>query len=299
MSRRRGVPYGDVAALEPAVQRTTVVRFTVGGALVALLAVAFAMALDRDVKVGAFLPPERSGIVVVDMSASVSPLTYRRIGRALRRIAAANEPVGVIVFSDAAYELFPPGTPGKELDPLVRYFTAISADDRPAFEAVFPANPWQGGFAGGTRISEGLRVARNVLKRDEIEQATVLLISDLEAPESDRVRIVDLATSLLNDGVELRIVPLFAQPQNRSFFATLVGPEAFVAETSLVRPIESDELGLGGKTPWLFLAAAAALVLLLAANERLCGRLAVRWRAAGLGEPGGSSSVSGRREVAA
>jgi hypothetical protein len=279
--RRRspqGLPVGDIAALRPAVQRTTVVRLVLGAALVGLLAVAFVLALNKDVHADAFFPPERSGIVVVDFSASVSPLTYRRIGRALRRIAAANEPVGMVVFSDAAYELFPPGTPGKELTPLLRYFVPVPGTQRSAFEAVFPPNPWQGSFAGGTRISEGLRVAHRVLERDRIEQATVLLISDLEAPQSDRLRIVDTLTNLLNDGFEVRIVPLFAQPQNRAFFADLVGPESFVAESSLVKPIEADELGLGGRMPWLYLGLGALLVAALVANERLCGRLLVRWR---------------------
>lgn len=281
MLRKRpsGIPFGDVRALARVVRRTTTYRLALGAGLVAALTGAFAIALDEDARADAFFSPDRSGVVVVDMSASVSPLTYRRIGRALRRIAEANEPVGVVVFSDAAYELFPPGTPGRELRPLVRYFTALPGTRRSAFDADYPLNPWQANFAGGTRISEGLRVARTVLDRDEIRDATVLLISDLEAPQTDHLRIVDTVTSLQNDGVEVRVVPLFAQPQNRRFFAELVGPGAFVAETSLVRPIESDELGLGGETPWLYIALGAALVGLLAANERWCGRLGVVWRA--------------------
>jgi hypothetical protein len=281
LPRRRsaqGLPVADVAALAHAVRRTAVIRLALGTALVALLAIAFAMALNKDVRANAFFAPDRSGVVVVDFSASVSPLTYRRIGRALRRIAAANEPVGMIVFSDAAYELFPPGTPGKELTPLLRYFVPVPGTQRSAFEAVFPPNPWQGSFAGGTRISEGLRVARQVLQRDEIDQATVLLISDLEAPQSDRLRIVDTLTNLQNDGVDVRIVPLFAQQQNRAFFADLVGPDSFVAESSLVHPIEADELGLGGRMPWLYLGVGALLVAALVANERWCGRLLVPWR---------------------
>ena len=281
MLRRRGggIPHGDMASLAPAVRRTTVTRLAIGAGLLVALAAAFLIALDKDVRADAFFSPDRSGILVVDMSASVSPLTYRRIGRALRRVADANEPVGVVVFSDSAYELFPPGTPGRELRPLVRYFTALEGTRTSAFDAAFPANPWQQNFSGGTRISEGLRVARSILERDEIQQATVLLISDLEAPQTDRLRIVDNVTTLQNSGVDVRVVPLFAQPQNRSFFAELVGRESFVAETSLVRPIESDELGLGGSIPWLYLLLGVVLVALLAANERLNGRLAVAWRA--------------------
>jgi hypothetical protein len=53
-----------------------------------------------------------------------------------------------------------------------------------------------------------------------------------------------------------------------------------VPEASLAAPIEADELGLGGTTPWLFLALGVALVAALAANERWCGRFAVPWRLA-------------------
>lgn len=273
MRSRSGIPFGELDALAAPIRRTTVVRLVLGAALVALLALAFALALDEDVRAAAFFPPDRSGVIVIDMSASVTPQTYRRIGRALSRVAQADEPVGVVVFSDAAYELVPPGTPGRELKPLLRYFTPLPGGQR------FPVNPWQAAaFQGGTRISEGLRVAHAVLQRDEIREATVLLMSDLEAPQSDRLRIVDAVTNLQNDGVQVRIVHLFAQPQNRDFFARLVGRDGFVAETSLVRPIESDELGLGGRMPWLFLALGGLLACVLAANERLCGRLSVPWR---------------------
>ena len=273
------MPLGDLDRLAAPIRRTTVLRIGLAATLLGLLAVAFVMALDKDVKVDAFIAPERSGIVVVDMSASISPQTFRRTGRALRRIAAANEPVGVVVFSEAAYELFPPGTQGKELRPLLRYFTPLPGSVRSAYEARFPANPWQGTvFQAGTRISEGLRAASDVIRRDGIREAAVLLVSDLDAPQSDQLRLVDAVGRLENAGVEIRIVPLFPQPQNRAFFQRLVGRYAFVSETSLARPIESDELGLGGGMPWLFLGAAGLLVALLAANERACGRLSIPWR---------------------
>jgi hypothetical protein len=277
-----GIPFADLPALAPAIRRTAILRYGLGAALVVLLFVLFLMARSRDVRTEAFFAPDRSGVVVADFSASVSPLTYRRMGRALRRIVAANEPVGMIVFSDAAYELVPPGTPGVELAPLLRYFEPIPGTVRSQFEAQFPANPWRGGtFQAGTRISEGLRVAYDILRRDGVGEATVLLLSDLEAPDSDHVRIAEGVTTLQNHGYEIRIVPLFAQPQNRAFFEKLVGKDAFVAETSLVRPIEGDELGLGGSMPWLYLGLGALVVLLLAANERWCGRLSVPWRVGG------------------
>lgn len=168
----------------------------------------------------------------------------------------------------------------------VAFATAVAlALALPASAAEAPtlrANPLVVGPLGQVTLT-GTSPRRSVtLERDDIQKATGLLISDLEAPQTDHLRIVDTVTTLQNSGVEVRVVPLFAQPQNRRFFAELVGPDSFVAETSLVRPIESDELGLGGRIPWLYLALylalGFALVGLLAANERLNGRLTVAWR---------------------
>lgn len=274
----QALPFPDLPALRGSVRRTAALRASLALVLLALLAWALLLARDRDVRVTSFFPPDRTGIAVLDMSASVSPLTYRRMGRALARIAAANEPVGVIVFSDSAYELLHPGTPGSALEPVLRLFTPVDASG-PAYSHRFPPNPWAGSaFQAGTRISEGLRLAGAVLTRDRVDEATVLLVSDLEVPSSDELRVAETVAQFGRDGYDVRIVPLFPQPERRAFFEALVGAEAFVSETSLAAPVEADEQGLGGRVPWLFVGAAVAVALALAANELACGRLRVEER---------------------
>ena len=69
-----------------------------------------------------FLPADTTGIVVLDVSSSVKPTTYFRIEQTLATIAATQSRLGLVLFSDVAYEAFPPGTAAAELKPLLRFF---------------------------------------------------------------------------------------------------------------------------------------------------------------------------------
>ena len=65
-------------------------------------------------------PPGKTGILVLDLSASASDAAF---AQTIEELADADEKVGVVAFSDGASELLPPGTPGRELRPLLRYFS--------------------------------------------------------------------------------------------------------------------------------------------------------------------------------
>jgi hypothetical protein len=171
----------------------------------------------------------------------------------------------VIVFSDRAYELVPPGTPGKELAPMVRFFSADGVD-----------NPWES-FQTGTNLALGLELAQDVLERDRLERGPVLLASDLEVFSDDGARLTATLAELRSKGTELRILPLGAREEQKRFFAASVGADIFIEldEAAAVAAGRADgTLRLAEESvPWLFLALAMMLTLLLAANERACGRL--------------------------
>ena len=62
------------------------------------------------------------GVVVLDLSTSVEPRKYQRIQRVLRSLSQSSTRLGLVVFSDVAYEMFPSGTRGNELDALLPFF---------------------------------------------------------------------------------------------------------------------------------------------------------------------------------
>jgi len=260
----RGLPYGEVASLRRPVVRTTVFRAALGLALTGLLLAALAVARERDARPDGLLPAGATGMIVLDLSASAG--LQPEFGDLLRRVAAADEPTGVIAFSDVAYELVPPGTPGRDLTPMIRYFSGRGR-----------ANPWAT-FQTGTRLSAGLEAGRAALERDGVEQGAILLASDLEFFPEDVPRLTATLTEMRNEGTELRILALGAREEQRRFFERVVGPGVFVELGDEAVAVASGRAEGGFRlaeegTPWLFLGLAFALTLVLAANERLCGRL--------------------------
>ena len=90
-----------------------------------------------------------TGVVALDMSASISGPTYSRVATTLRGIANANQSVGLVMFSDSAYELLPPNSPPGALVQFIPYFVPTRYYGS---TPVFAQTPWDH-FSGGTRIS--------------------------------------------------------------------------------------------------------------------------------------------------
>lgn len=267
---RPGIPTGEAEALRRALRRTLAVRLALGLALAGTLLYAYMLTRNEDVRAAPLLARDGASMVVLDLSLSIGQ--FDRIAQTLRRLAREDERAGLVVFSDTSYELLPPGSPGRELESLVRFFTPRTAngDD-------YPANPWEeGGFRAGTRISGGLEVAHDALLRSGVENGSILLVSDLDVAQ-DETNLSATLVELKRDGIELRLVPLAAQPQNRAFFEQLVGRAAFVADADPDAPLETpQERQFGGLLPWSFLLVATLLVVLLCVNERLLARVEVR-----------------------
>jgi hypothetical protein len=262
------LPYGELGALRRPVLRATAFRLALAAAVVGVLVTALVVALGRDARPDALLPAGTTGMIVLDLSASTGAQT--EVGELFRRIAAANEPTGVAVFSDGAYELVPPGTPGRDLAPMVRFFS-----EGPG--GTVPRDPWSEHFSGGTRVTAGIEQAQASFERDKIARGSILLVSDLEFVAEEIARLPALLAELRRDGIELRILPVEARDEQKRFFERVVGPEVFVdveAGVGTATGSGRDVLRLAeDETPWLFVGLAAVLILLLGANERLCGRL--------------------------
>ena len=81
------------------------------------------------------------------------------------------------------------------------------------------------------------------------------------------------------EGITLRVIPLFPQPDDRSLFVRIAGEETLVERAELLGNTDVEERqSLVGAFPTALVIAIAALLLVLAASERLLGRL--DWRVA-------------------
>jgi hypothetical protein len=273
--RAATIPLPDARSLRPELRRTTLVRLGLVAALVALGVTAVWRANANDTRTVTFLPHRETAIVVLDESKSIYITAYKRIDALLTRLVAADASVGLVAFSDTAYELLPPGSHGTELQALIRYYRPGGGGAVDDSSSNFSANPWEVGFSAGTKISSGLDLAQEIVHRDRLTHATILLASDLETASEDQPLLTRTLLSLRRDPrVTLRIVPLFPIAEDREFFERLVGKKPFVDPSKLDFPArgEAHSRFLGG-TPTSFLVVAVILLLALAVNELTCSRV--------------------------
>ena len=268
LRRRRTIPSPDAGAFRRARIRTGILRAGLALVAVALAGAAFVAARGLEPRSNELVPGGRSGVLVLDVSLSIVTQDYARVRGVLERLIASDNPMGLVVFSDVSYELLPPRTPAKELRPLLRFFTPAGATT--------PPNPWTPGFQAGTRISEALELAHDMIRRDGVSPASIVLISDLETAPTDLTVLGRVLGELRRSPVTVRVVPLSASSDGRSFFGGLLGEEAFVdpveANAGDARPIE---VSLRGELPVALLVASGLMLLLLALHERVAGRLAL------------------------
>lgn len=268
LSRSRSViDSRDVGAFRVPARRTLALRVLFAGGAVLLLAGAWLAARDLDPRDRGLLPSGTAGVVVLDVSLSILDDHSGVVRRTLQTLVDTDAPVGLVVFSDVPYELFPPGTPASELRPLIRMLTPVGTG--PA------VTPWTDTFRSGTRISSALRLANDMLEGDGVENGSILLISDLETAPDDVPATAQLLRAITRDGVPIRLLALGPSSDARTLFGSVLGPEAFTpiveGPQSAPEPPEARRRPL----PWALLGLAALFLIALAGHERYAARLAL------------------------
>ncbi len=269
--RRRGAtPLGELRRISPAARRTTILRLALALALAGTLAATALSARSAGSGRAAVLPQgATTGVVALDLSASIAGPVYRRVATTLQGIATANQAIGLVMFSDVAYELLPPNSPPAAMLQFLPFFNPVRVVKG---SPVFGQSPWDQ-FSGGTRVSAGLKTAYQALRRAHVEHGSILLVSDLDDSSGDSEPLVAEALALRRAHVPVRIVPLFAEPANRALFAALFGKSAFVDPGVFTHRAGRRVQSVAATSAWALLGLSALLVLLLAANERLNTRL--------------------------
>ena len=294
---RQGIPLFDVRNLNEPLRRTAVVRLALAAGLVATLLAAAWLSRDPGASAVRIAEGGRSGVVVLDMSASIGS-ARRRLTEPFEYLADTNQDFGVVLFSSVAYEAMPPGTASTELRGFLRALSPFPNvcvareftpcppgqrrvdPDSPEAEEIRrgSATPWTENFRGGTKISTGLELARKMLARHGQEDRGALLISDLDDSLLDVPALTRELITYKREGIPLHLVAMAPFDEDRFFFERLVGKEAFVDRANLAPPRLADERRRADRAgvPAGLAGLALVLLMLLAANEHFCGRLA--WR---------------------
>lgn len=275
--QRPAIPLADLDLLRRPLLRTTVTRLGLLVALAALASVSIWRATQLQASALSFLPRETSTILVLDQSKSVYLSGYREIAGLLRTFADADAPVGLIMFSDSAYELLPPGSHGEELRPLLRYYSPTKNGAKVLGPGPrFIQSPWDNSFSGGTKISGALELARRLFVRNKVQHGTLLLISDLDTADTDLPALARSLTQLRGSStVDLRVMALHPDPGPRRFVQNIVGKQRFVSPSSVTRRhVESTQRFQAASPFWLVIPA-LLLLAALAANEFFCGRIEI------------------------
>ncbi len=254
----------DARAIPRAAWRTRLVRIAFAAVAVALLAAFYVSARDLDTRERGLLPKGTTGVVVLDLSLSISDDDYAGVRYALQRLVRDDARIGLVVFSDVAYELLPPGTPASELRPLMRLLRQPEVGPL--------VNPWANAFRAGTRVSSALALARDMLERDEIESPSILLVSDLETAPDDVPLLARSVAELRASGIELAVAGLNPSTDAEEIFAGLLADSPFVLPTD-----PDSERASSGATayglPRALLLLGALLFAALAVHERFGARL--------------------------
>ena len=265
-SRSGGLDSHDVDALRRPSLRTRILRGALLLAAIALLVAAASSASNLQTREKGLLPSGSVGVVVVDLSLSIADEDYDVVRRALRLLVEENAPIGLVVFSDVAYELLPPGTPASEIRPMLRLLVPPRLGP--------PINPWTDSFRAGTRVSTALDLARDIIEREEVERASILLVSDLETAPDDVPALARTVAGIRDSDIELRVVGLAPSSDARTIFEGLLQEKAFAAPPDSEDPLPSSSEA-SSDLPVALLVLGGLLFLALAMHERFGGRLTI------------------------
>lgn len=262
------IPLADASALRARGHLTLAVRATLEAIAIGA-AIAFLL-LSRHPQARTVVPLERnaSTIVVLDVSASISTDTYARIGGTLAAISHSGARVGLVAFSDVAYEALPPGVPASDLTPFVRYFT-LPTQAQAGLAPTFPPNPWTNTFTAGTRISTGMELAHTIAQTQP-HPPTVILVSDLDDDPQDLPALAAVMAAYTRDHIPVRVVGLNASPQDVTLFERLLGRTVPVTQAPTLPQVPPHDVTV---FPTLLLVLAVLTAAALALRELWAPRL--------------------------
>jgi hypothetical protein len=272
------LPLADAASLLRRARATRALRLGLAAVVAGLLAAALVLTLGGETGEAPLAEPGRTTILVIDVSSSIQPHVFRQVGDALDRAMREGGRFGVVLFSDVAYEMLPPGTPASELGGLRRYFVPVQGRP-PGVPTLavggtrFLESPWNRVLTGGTRISSGLALARQVLVRERVRNGKVVLVSDLEDEYLDLPELGRVLAAYAETGLPLRVVGLSPAVDDKRIFSRLLADSGQLEDAPPPRAAATEAALPGIPFPAALAFIAVLLTLVLGLNEHLLARL--------------------------
>jgi hypothetical protein len=293
---KQAIPLADAEAMTRPARRLMLIRAFLAAGLLAALAGAVLFAQRPAEGERALVKGADSGVVVLDLSASIGQ-PGRTVVDPFEYLADTGQEFGLVIFSGRAYEVLPPGTSSAELRPIIRALlpfpdVCLARTDiqcPPGTRRIVPdskeaerirrgqVTPWDSNFRGGTEISQGLRIGREMLERHNMKEHGALLISDLDDATIDVPRLTRELITYRAQKIPIHIVALAPFEDDRFFFERILGKDAFVDHADMTPGIDARRRAERAGVPEGLAGLALLLLTLLALNEHFCGRLA--WRA--------------------
>ena len=278
MSVAQRIPLATTTELRRPLLVTRTARIGLALAAFAVLAAALAVALKGGGRPPALVSRGSDGVIVLDVSGSIGPREYRRLAGALSDAVSSGRRYGLVVFSDVAYEVFPPGTDPAQVIAVRRFFVARKKGESRlgtmrVLDSFYLGSPWTGAFTGGTRISEGLKVARQVIERDRIPNGAVVLMSDLNYDSFDVGAIEREMFAYSRKHLSLRIIGLSPARSRQVFFDRLRELPGIQAVNTTATLGSGSLAAERQPPPFALVGLGLALLGLLAVNELALARL--------------------------
>jgi hypothetical protein len=253
VSQKPSIPFSSADDVSRRAHWTLAIRVALAACLVGGLVGMFLLT-HRDRGSAAYLQSGRSPVIALDLSWSVSYDKSKLIERTLASFADSGRRVGLVLFSDTAYEALPVGTPSDALRPFLRFFKGGGP------------NPWRATFSAGTRISRALDLARTMLRQAHVTNGSVVLISDLDDSPRDQVDLARTLVTYQQEEIPLRMIAVDAVPQDAQFFREALHSVGTV--TTLTKAP-----GGGSAFPTLLVVLVGLIAVALALNEHTLARL--------------------------
>lgn len=262
------IPLAGHPGLQPALRRSHALWL----ALVALLVagtLALAPATHTSTPGRQILPTDSTAMIVLDISDSTTKYFTQIAGTLDSLTRESNRHLGLVVVSNTAYVALPPSTPVEGLRGWLRTF----------LRSPFLDYPWKGTFSQGTELSKGLVVAEAALRKAQVRNPHVVLVTDLNDDPFDLQRLSAVVTQYQRERIDLRIISL---GEKQSPFDKASVPNwhnaAYItrAASSIARPVAKD--GLAPRIPGLLPVALLLGLVALAATLYELLFHPLRWR---------------------